>query len=53
LVPLLDVRALTARLSVAHLHEISSIHGHDAYLREPAQLRSIIASELESAVNPR
>lgn len=53
LVPLADVRALTARLSVAHLHEISSIHGHDAYLREPAQLRGILASELESPVNPR
>lgn len=53
LVPLADVRALTARLAVAHLHEISSIHGHDAYLREPAQLRSILASELESPVTPR
>lgn len=44
LVPLSDVRALAARMSTANLHEISSIHGHDAYLREPAQLRHIIVS---------
>ena len=53
LVPLGDVRALAARIAGAHLHEISSIHGHDAYLREPAQLRSILASELDSPVNKR
>lgn len=43
LVPLSDVRALAARLGAARLHEISSIHGHDAYLREPEQLRGIFA----------
>ena len=53
LVPLSDVRALTARLTGAQLREISSIHGHDAYLREPAQLRSILASELEFPVQQR
>lgn len=53
LVPLSDVRALTARMGSASLHEISSIHGHDAYLREPAQLRGILASELDPAVNQR
>jgi homoserine O-acetyltransferase/O-succinyltransferase len=42
LVPLADVRALAARMGAAHLHEISSIHGHDAYLREAEQLRGII-----------
>lgn len=46
LVPLSDVRALAARMGSAHVHEISSIHGHDAYLREAAQLRGIIAGLL-------
>ena len=46
LVPLSDVRALTARMSTASLHEISSIHGHDAYLREAVQLRAILAGAL-------
>jgi homoserine O-acetyltransferase len=44
LVPLADVRALVARMSSGQLREISSIHGHDAYLREPEQLRAILAS---------
>ena len=42
LVPLGDVRALVARMGSAHLREISSIHGHDAYLREPEQLRPLL-----------
>ena len=46
LVPLADVRALAARMGSASLHEISSIHGHDAYLREAAQLRNILAGAL-------
>lgn len=50
LVPLGDVRALTARIAGAQLHEISSIHGHDAYLRESAQLRSIVPSAIESSI---
>ena len=49
LVPLSDVRALVARMPSAQLREISSIHGHDAYLREPAQLREPIASAVGSA----
>jgi homoserine O-acetyltransferase/O-succinyltransferase len=48
LVPLGDVRALVARMGVAHVREISSIHGHDAYLREPEQLRAIMATALEA-----
>jgi homoserine O-acetyltransferase/O-succinyltransferase len=44
LVPLSDVRALVARMATANLREISSIHGHDAYLREPEQLRGILAT---------
>lgn len=47
LVPLSDVRALVARMGMAHVREISSIHGHDAYLREPEQLRSIIGAALQ------
>ena len=48
LVPLSDVRALVARLPVARLHEISSIFGHDAFLKETEQLRRIFAVALES-----
>ncbi|HUN73315.1 MAG TPA: alpha/beta fold hydrolase [Steroidobacteraceae bacterium] len=46
LVPIADVRALVARMGSAQLREISSIHGHDAYLREPEQLRGMLASAL-------
>jgi homoserine O-acetyltransferase len=44
LVPLADVRGLGARLGNARVHEISSIYGHDAYLRESEQLRKILAA---------
>lgn len=44
LVPLADVRGLGARLGNARVHEISSIFGHDAYLRESEQLRRILAA---------
>jgi homoserine acetyltransferase len=37
------MRALTARLPDASLHEISSLMGHDAFLKESEQLRSILA----------
>jgi homoserine O-acetyltransferase len=43
LVPLADMRALTARLPDAGLHEISSLMGHDAFLKEAEQLRAILA----------
>lgn len=49
LVPLADVRALVARMGVAHVREISSIHGHDAYLREAEQLRGVLASAIPMA----
>lgn len=49
LVPLADVRALVARMGSAHLREISSIHGHDAYLREPEQLRPLVAGAVGAA----
>ena len=44
LVPLSDVRGLGARLGNARVHEISSIYGHDAYLRESEQLRKVLAA---------
>lgn len=49
LVPLSDVRALVARMGTAHLREISSIHGHDAYLRESEQLRPLLAGVVDVA----
>jgi homoserine O-acetyltransferase/O-succinyltransferase len=44
LVPLSDIRGLGARLGNARVHEISSIYGHDAYLREAEQLRRVLAA---------
>jgi homoserine O-acetyltransferase len=41
LVPLGDMQALAARLPQARLHEISSIFGHDAFLKEAAQLKPL------------
>lgn len=49
LVPLADLRGLAARLPVAKLHEISSIYGHDAFLKESDQLRGIFAAALGGA----
>jgi len=49
LVPLADIRAMVARLPAGRLHEISSVYGHDAFLKESEQLRSIFASALGSA----
>jgi homoserine O-acetyltransferase len=43
LVPIADMRALTARLPDARLHEISSLLGHDAFLKEADQLRGILS----------
>jgi homoserine O-acetyltransferase len=48
LVPLADMRGLVARLPVGRLHEISSIYGHDAFLKESDQLRGIFAAALGS-----
>ena len=49
LVPLADLRGLAARLPRAKLHEISSIYGHDAFLKESDQLRGIFAAALGGA----
>ena len=43
LVPIADMRALTARLPNAGLHEFSSLLGHDAFLKEADQLRGILS----------
>ncbi len=44
LVPLADMRALAARLPDAHFYELSSLHGHDAFLKEAEQLKPILAA---------
>jgi homoserine O-acetyltransferase/O-succinyltransferase len=49
LVPLADVRALTARLPQGELYEISSIYGHDAFLKENEQLKRVFKAALGSA----
>ncbi|MGH8179600.1 MAG: homoserine O-succinyltransferase MetX [Steroidobacteraceae bacterium] len=48
LVPVADVRGMVARLGAGRFHEISSIYGHDAFLKESSQLRGIFAAALES-----
>ena len=48
LVPLADVRGMVARLHSARLHEISSIYGHDAFLKESQQLHGVFAEALAS-----
>lgn len=48
LVPLADVRAMVARLPSAHLYEISSVYGHDAFLKESEQLRAIFRAAVGS-----
>lgn len=44
LVPVADMRRLAARLANAKLYEISSVYGHDAFLKEAAQLRPAFAA---------
>jgi homoserine O-acetyltransferase len=49
LVPLADMQALAASMPRARLHEIGSLYGHDAFLKEPGQLRPIFADCLEGS----
>jgi homoserine O-acetyltransferase len=49
LVPLADIRALVARLPAGRLREISSLYGHDAFLKESEQLRDIFKTALGEA----
>jgi homoserine O-acetyltransferase len=44
LVPIADMRALAARLPDARFHALSSLHGHDAFLKEAEQHRPILAT---------
>ncbi len=44
LVPLADMRALAARLPRARLHELRSLHGHDAFLKEAGALQPLFES---------
>ena len=46
LVPLGDMRAMVARLPNAELHEISSVYGHDAFLKENRRLAPIFQNVL-------
>jgi homoserine O-acetyltransferase len=46
LVPLSDMRAMVARLPNAELHEISSVYGHDAFLKENRHLAPIFSNAL-------
>ena len=48
LVPAADVRGMVARLGAGRFHEISSLYGHDAFLKESQQLRGVFAAALES-----
>jgi homoserine O-acetyltransferase len=48
LVPLAEVRGMVARLPSGRLHEISSIYGHDAFLKESEQLRPIFTAAIGS-----
>jgi len=54
LVPIEDLRALRARLGgPANLVELSSIYGHDAFLKETAALRKVFAGALQAAGEAR
>lgn len=48
IVPVTDVRRMVARLGAGRFHEISSLYGHDAFLKESQQLRGVFAAALES-----
>jgi homoserine O-acetyltransferase len=47
LVPIAHMQALKSRLPRAELVEMSSIYGHDAFLKEVEQLRSVFDRVLE------
>jgi homoserine O-acetyltransferase len=41
LVPIEDMRSLAQRLPHARLHALSSVYGHDAFLKEAGALRPV------------
>lgn len=54
LVPLADMRSLKARLAgPAELVELSSIYGHDAFLKETEALQSVFSRALQSTGGAR
>lgn len=48
LVPVADMRAMCERLPNAQCHEISSVFGHDAFLKEAHELGLIFSAALKS-----
>jgi homoserine O-acetyltransferase/O-succinyltransferase len=50
IVPLTEVRGMVARLPSGRLHEISSLYGHDAFLKESEQLRPIFNAAIGSTL---
>jgi homoserine O-acetyltransferase len=46
LIPLSDMRSLQARLAASSLVELSSLYGHDAFLKEGAALQPVFARAL-------
>lgn len=51
LVPAAEIEALAARVPGAHLHLIKSTFGHDAFLKEEAQIGTIISQFLTLSEN--
>ena len=49
LVPVADMRAMAARLPNAKLYEVSSVYGHDAFLKEAQQLQPIFSRTLPAS----
>ena len=47
LIPISDMRSLQARLNGAALVELSSLYGHDAFLKEGAALQPVFARALD------
>lgn len=47
LVPLCDMQTMCARLPRAQLHELSSLYGHDTFLKGPADLGHLVTQTLE------
>lgn len=52
LVPLTDMQALQDKLQTSTLVEISSLYGHDAFLKEVNTLRTIFSASLSSDDTP-
>lgn len=50
IVPLADIESLARQLlNLSAVHEVPSLYGHDAFLKEPARIAAIIKSCLEGA----